>query len=78
MKYQITGAVAAGFGRAISEVGAIMLVGGNIEHKTRVMTTFIVLQTGMGNFDRAIAVGIVLLFIAFIVNILIGKLSKES
>lgn len=78
MKYGITGAVTTGLGRAISEVGAVMLVGGNIDHKTRVMTTYIVLQTGMGNFDRAIAVGIVLLLIFFIINTIISKLSREN
>lgn len=78
MRYQILGAVSAGFGRAISEVGAIMLVGGNIEHKTRTLTTFIVLQTGMGNFERAIAAGIVLLIIACFINILIGKTSRRE
>jgi tungstate transport system permease protein len=55
-----------------------MLVGGNIEHRTRVMTTFIVLQTGMGKFDRAIAIGFVLLLIAFIINYFISRLSKEN
>lgn len=73
MRYQILGSVTAGFGRAISEVGAIMLVGGNIEHKTRTLTTFIVLQTGMGNFEGAIAAGIVLLIIACFINLLITK-----
>jgi tungstate transport system permease protein len=76
LRYQILGAVSAGFGRAISEVGAIMLVGGNIEHKTRTLTTFIVLQTGMGNFERAIAAGIVLLMIACFINVLIDKTTR--
>jgi tungstate transport system permease protein len=78
MKLQIIGAFTVGFGRAISEVGAVMLVGGNIEHKTRVMTTYIVLQTGMGNFDKAIAIGLVLLIVAFLINTLVSKLSKEN
>lgn len=60
--------VLSGFGRAISEVGAISLVGGNIQHKTRAMTTAIVLETGKGNFEFAIALGIILLIIAFIIN----------
>jgi tungstate transport system permease protein len=78
MKIQIIGAFTVGFGRAISEVGAVMLVGGNIQHKTRVMTTYIVLQTGMGNFDKAIAIGLVLLLIAFVINSLVSRLSKEG
>ncbi|MEG0371643.1 MAG: ABC transporter permease, partial [Clostridium sp.] len=68
MKFQILGSITAGFGRAISEVGAVSMVGGNIENKTRVMTTYIMLQTGMGNFSRAIAVGIILILIALVIN----------
>lgn len=68
MRTGITTSVISGFGRAISEVGAVMIVGGNIKGKTRVMTTYISELKGMGNFDRAIAVGIILLIIAFIVN----------
>ena len=51
----------SGFGRAISEVGAVMIVGGNIEHYTRVMTTAITLQTRMGNLEYAMALGIILI-----------------
>lgn len=68
MRVGITTSIISGFGRAISEVGAVMIVGGNIKGKTRVMTTYISELKGMGNFDRAIAVGIILLIIAFIVN----------
>jgi len=68
MRVGITTAIVTGFGRAISEVGAVMIVGGNIKGKTRVMTTYISELKGMGNFDRAIAVGIILLIIAFAVN----------
>jgi tungstate transport system permease protein len=60
----------AGFGAAISEVGAVMLVGGNIEGRTRVLTTAIVLETRQGNFDFALALGIVLLLLAFLTNAL--------
>lgn len=60
--------VVAGFGSVISEVGAVMLVGGNIEHRTRVLTTAIVLETRKGNFDLAIALGVILLGLSFIVN----------
>lgn len=78
IRIQILGAVSAGFGRAISEVGGIMLVGGNIAHNTRTLTTFIVLQTGMGNFEKAIAAGIVLLIISCLVNSLISKTIKGN
>jgi tungstate transport system permease protein len=57
-----------GFGRAISEVGAVNLVGGNIQYKTRVMTTAIMLETNKGNFEFAIALGFILITIAFIIN----------
>jgi tungstate transport system permease protein len=60
----------AGFGAAISEVGAVMLVGGNIEGRTRVLTTAIVLETRQGNFDLALALGIILLLLAFLANAL--------
>ena len=62
-------AVVAGFGAVISEVGAVMLVGGNIAGQTRVMTTAIVVETRKGNFALAMALGLVLLLIAFTVNI---------
>ena len=58
----------SGFGRAISEVGAVQMAGGNIQHQTRVMTTTIMMVTNMGRFHVAIALGVVLLLIAFVVN----------
>jgi tungstate transport system permease protein len=61
--------IIAGFGSIISEVGAVMLVGGNIEHRTRVLTTAIVLETRKGNFDLASALGIILLTVSFLVNL---------
>jgi tungstate transport system permease protein len=61
-------AVMAAFGSVISEVGAAMMVGGNIAHQTRVLTTSIVLETGRGEFGNAIVLGLVLLTLAFIVN----------
>jgi tungstate transport system permease protein len=66
--------VIAGFGSIISEVGAVMLVGGNIQGKTRVLTTAIVLETRKGAFDLAIALGIVLLAISFVVNLMMLRL----
>jgi tungstate transport system permease protein len=61
-------ALMAAFGSVISEVGASMMVGGNIRHQTRVLTTAIVLETGKGEFERAIALGILLLLLAYLVN----------
>lgn len=63
--------VVAGFGSIISEVGAVMLVGGNIEGRTRVLTTAIVLETQRGNFDMALALGIILLSLCFAANFII-------
>jgi len=67
-----------GFGRAISEVGAVQIVGGNIQFKTRVMTTTIMMVTNMGRFHVAIALGVVLLLFAFAVNGLAHFFSKEA
>jgi len=64
----IAAAVAAAFGRAISEVGAVMLVGGNIEHETRVMTTAIILETRKGNYDMGLQLGLALLALSFLFN----------
>ncbi|MEP1968033.1 MAG: ABC transporter permease, partial [Marinomonas sp.] len=71
-------AVLAGFGRAIGEVGAIMIVGGNIDHVTRVLTTAIALETGKGDFSLALALGIVLIIIAVVLNLLIHTISKTE
>ena len=67
-RYRLITAVLAGFGRAIAEVGAVMIVGGNIDHVTRTMTTAIALETSKGNIALALALGILLLAIAFAVN----------
>jgi tungstate transport system permease protein len=61
-------AIMAGFGGVVSEVGAVMMVGGNIRGQTRVLTTAIVLESRMGHFEMAIALGIILLFLTFAVN----------
>jgi len=71
-------AVIAGFGAALSEVGAVMMVGGNILGETRVMTTAIVLETRRGNFGMAMAFGIVLLSLAFIVNLLLTRAQQAG
>lgn len=70
--------VIAGFGGIISEVGAVMLVGGNIEGKTRVLTTAIVLETRKGNFDLAIALGLILLGLTFLANLLMLQLQGRT
>lgn len=67
-RFQLLTAVLTGFGRAIAEVGAVMIVGGNIEHTTRVMTTAIALETNKGNLSLAIGLGIVLVTISLVVN----------
>jgi len=71
----------AGFGSIISEVGAVMLVGGNIQHSTRVLTTAIVLETRKGDFDLAMALGIILLVLSFLTNLVVlqsqGKLLDD-
>lgn len=71
-------ALVAGFGRNISEVGAVMLVGGNIDGFTRVLTTAIVLETRQGKFDLAIALGVVLLALSFVVNGVLLALQTRS
>ncbi len=68
----------AGFGRAIGEVGAVMVVGGNIDHATRVLTTAIALETGKGNFAMALALGIVLIALALAVNLAVHALSRTE
>ena len=71
-------AIIAGFGSIISEVGAVMMVGGNIERHTRVLTTAIVLETQKGNFDLAIALGFILLGLAFLINLFMLRLQREA
>ena len=71
-------ALLAGFGRAIAEVGAVLIVGGNIDHVTRVMTTAIALETSKGNLALALALGFVLLTVAFAVNALVMALRLTS
>ena len=70
----VVAAIVAAFGGIISEVGAVMLVGGNIEGKTRVLTTAIVLNTRTGEFSLAIALGIILLALAFLANVAMLRL----
>ena len=69
-RFSLATVLLAGFGRAIAEVGAVMIVGGNIDHVTRVMTTAIALETSKGNLSLALGLGIVLLTTTLIVNAL--------
>jgi tungstate transport system permease protein len=67
-RYSLLTVVLAGFGRAIAEVGAVIVVGGNIDHLTRVMTTAIALETSKGDLSLALALGIILLVLALSIN----------
>jgi tungstate transport system permease protein len=67
-RYRLITTVLAGFGRAIAEVGAVMIVGGNIDHVTRTMTTAIALETSKGDIALALALGMILLAIALTIN----------
>lgn len=71
-------AVMAGFGGVISEVGASMMVGGNIRGQTRVLTTATVLETGKGNFEIAIALGLILLLLTFAVNFVLTHIQQRE
>lgn len=75
---QLVSIVLTGFGRSIAEVGAVSMVGGNIAFKTRVMTTAIMLETNKGNFELAIALGGMLLIIAFVVNVIAQRFSEDQ
>jgi len=71
-------AIIAAFGAAISEVGGIMITGGNIRWVTRTLTTAIVVETNLGNFDLAIALGVILLGIAFIINLVLTVIQTRG
>jgi tungstate transport system permease protein len=78
MRTGLIAALVSGFGRAISEVGAVMIVGGNITGKTRVMTTYIAELKTMGDYGRAIAIGIILLVISFVVNAILYNFQQRE
>jgi tungstate transport system permease protein len=78
MSPEIYFAVISAFSRAISEVGAVMIVGGNLRHKTRTMTTAISMLNNMGEFSRAVVLGIILLVIAFLLQTLSDFLRKDD
>jgi tungstate transport system permease protein len=77
-RYGIMSAVIAAFGRVMAEVGAILIVGGNIAGYTRVMTTTIALETDKGNFELALALGIILLSISFVINVLLHVIQRKG
>ena len=77
-KLPLLAAVMAGFGGVISEVGASIMVGGNIKGYSRVLTTATVMETGRGNFDIAIALGIILLTLAYIINLTLTHIQQRQ
>ena len=77
-RYSLTTAALAGFGRAVAEVGAVIIVGGNIEHVTRVMTTAIALETSKGELALALALGIILISISLAVNASVLALNRTA
>ncbi len=81
-RFGIVVGIAAGFGSIVSEVGAVMLVGGDIEGHTRVLTTAIVLETRRGRFAVALALGIILMGLVFVANLIImmgqGRLDSSA
>jgi tungstate transport system permease protein len=77
-RLSLMAAVAAGFGAVISEVGAVMMVGGNVHGETRVITTAIVLETRRGRFATAMALGLILLAIAFAANAFITRVQQAQ
>ena len=77
-RYSLLTVALAGFGRAVAEVGAVMIVGGNINHVTRVMTTSIALETSKGNLHLALALGVVLLVLALVANAAVMALRASA
>jgi tungstate transport system permease protein len=77
-KLPLLAAVMAGFGGVISEVGASIMVGGNIKGYSRVLTTATVMETSRGNFDIAIALGILLLLLAYIINLILTQIQQRE
>ena len=77
-RHSLLTAIFAGLGRAVAEVGAVIIVGGNIEHVTRVMTTTIAMETNKGNLELAMALGMVLLLLTFLINLSLFLISNRS
>lgn len=76
-RYAVMAAVIMGFGRAISEVGCALMVGGNIRGFTRVITTAISLETSKGELELSIALGIILIFLALVINIILNRVQQR-
>jgi len=76
-RFGLLAAVVSGFGRIIGEVGAAMMLGGNIRGVTRTMSTFIALQSSMGETERGIALGIILILVAFLINVLFNYFQQR-
>jgi len=74
----ILAGIMTGFGRAFGEVGAVMLVGGNVRYQTRVLTTSIVLETRQGNYEFAIVLGLILLLLSFVVSSVLLKIDDSK
>ena len=77
-KLPLLAAVMAGFGGVISEVGSVIMVGGNIKHQTRVLTTAIVMEARKGNFDVAFALAFILLALTFLVNFILTMIQQKK
>jgi len=78
IRFVVYATVAMAFGRAISEVGAAIMIGGNIKGYTRVLTTSIALETSMGNIELSMALGIILLLIALVLNFVMTSIRREG
>ena len=76
-RFAVVAAIIMGFGRAISEVGIALMVGGNIKGFTRVITTVISLETSKGDLELSIALGIILIFIALVINIVLNRIQQR-
>jgi tungstate transport system permease protein len=77
-KLPLLAAVMAGFGGAISEIGASIMVGGNLAGETRVLTTAVVLEVSRGNFAPAIALSLILLTLIFVVNLILTSVQQQE
>jgi tungstate transport system permease protein len=77
-RFSALAALMAAFGAAISEVGAVLMVGGDIKGQTRVLTTAVVFETRVGNFERAMALGLILLLVSFMINSLLTSLQQRA
>ncbi|MCR2124411.1 ABC transporter permease, partial [Campylobacter upsaliensis] len=77
LRFALISIIALAYGRIVAEVGVAMIVGGNIKYHTRTITTAISLETNKGEFERGIALALVLISIAFVLNFLIHSLKRN-